>query len=321
MSSNSSPRIHVPPTGALGALGCAMLLAACAGEPRFYDESWVGTVTSSGDSTTVVNKSGSVWGGTAVLVEEATIGVDTGPDEYMLGDIAAVHADDARIYVVDPRVPAVRTYDHAGTFTGDIGARGEGPGEYTEPVLVAVATDGTTFVYDNGGRRVLRYARDGTALQTLRAPAPPFGCCGWPMLVAPDGHLWIPLVEPAYMREAGSTRFGTGVQGSDGPDGSVVWAPDLDSRTSTLSAGAGNIPFGPDVVWGIASAGSIVAGVSDRDRFEIYAADGSRLVVAPTDTVTFAAASAVVVLVATLAFFLPAHRAAAVDPVTALRRD
>ena len=51
--------------------------------------------------TTVVNESGSVWGGTARLVEEMSIGVDIGADEYMFGHVYSVAAHDDRIYVLD----------------------------------------------------------------------------------------------------------------------------------------------------------------------------------------------------------------------------
>jgi hypothetical protein len=65
------------------------ILAACSpgsdGTPT--DDTWVGTITTEGNVTTVVNEAGSVWGGTATLVEEASIGVDAGADEYLLGSV------------------------------------------------------------------------------------------------------------------------------------------------------------------------------------------------------------------------------------------
>jgi hypothetical protein len=59
-----------------------LVAAACApGTPvADSDGTWVGAITTEGDVTTVINESGSVWGGSALLVEEASIGVDAGED-------------------------------------------------------------------------------------------------------------------------------------------------------------------------------------------------------------------------------------------------
>ncbi len=42
------------------------------------DTTWVGTITTEGNVTPVVNESGSMWGGTATLVEQASIGAEAG---------------------------------------------------------------------------------------------------------------------------------------------------------------------------------------------------------------------------------------------------
>lgn len=65
------------------------------------DGAWDGTVTTEDNVTTVVNQTGSVWGGTAQLIEEASIGVDAGDEPYLLGDVNGVVAHDGRIYVLD----------------------------------------------------------------------------------------------------------------------------------------------------------------------------------------------------------------------------
>ncbi|MCH7824022.1 MAG: hypothetical protein IH849_04410 [Acidobacteria bacterium] len=67
-------------------------LTACATQEEAVDPegTWVGTITTEGDVTTVVTESGSVWGGTATLVEEASIGVEAGADEYMFGSVAGI---------------------------------------------------------------------------------------------------------------------------------------------------------------------------------------------------------------------------------------
>ena len=74
-----------------------------------------------------------MWGGTATLVEEASIGVAAGADEYLFGRISSIYATDDRIYVVDSQVPAVRIYDHDGTFIRTVGRSGQGAPTSTRP--------------------------------------------------------------------------------------------------------------------------------------------------------------------------------------------
>ena len=93
----------------------AVIGVACGqGSPPEDDGSWVGTITTEGTVTTVVNESGSVWGGPARLIEEASIGVDVGAAEYMFGDVSGIAASDEYIYVGDGSIPVVRAYDYAG---------------------------------------------------------------------------------------------------------------------------------------------------------------------------------------------------------------
>ena len=120
---------------AIAAVLPVVALSACStpGPAGPSGESWVGTITTEGNVTTVVNESGSVWGGTATLVEEASIGVEAGAEEYMFGLINSVYATDDRIYVADVQVPAVRVYDHDGNFIRNLGRSGQGPDEYQYP--------------------------------------------------------------------------------------------------------------------------------------------------------------------------------------------
>ena len=74
-----------------------------------------------------------MWGGNATLEEEASIGVEAGDEAYMLGEVTGVAVYHDRIYVADQQVPAVRVYDGAGRFQGNVGGEGAGPGEYRRP--------------------------------------------------------------------------------------------------------------------------------------------------------------------------------------------
>lgn len=146
----------------------ALFLTACAPADEAADGAgnWVGTITTEDALTTVVNESGSVWGGPARVVEEVSIGVDSGPDELMFGSVDWVYAHGGTIYVVDSRVPAVRMFDMDGGFVGNLGAPGQGPGEYMRPWRLVAADDGKIFVSENRTQRINVYGADGTPVDT-----------------------------------------------------------------------------------------------------------------------------------------------------------
>ena len=103
-----------------GSLLAALLLAAgmsacsSANVAPGPEGPWVGTVTEADGVTTVVNESGSVWGGVATVVEEASAGGDGGSPDEVFGDVASVYEAGGTIYVVDAQAPAVRMFDHDG---------------------------------------------------------------------------------------------------------------------------------------------------------------------------------------------------------------
>jgi hypothetical protein len=81
----------------------SLALVACSGESGnpLADE-WRATVDTIGDTITVRTLSGSVWGDTATLVPEVTIGTLDGADEYLIGDPVAIAVGaDGVIYMLD----------------------------------------------------------------------------------------------------------------------------------------------------------------------------------------------------------------------------
>jgi hypothetical protein len=240
--------------------------AACGGQEDagISDGTWVGTITEEGNVTTVVNESGSVWGGTATLVEEASIGVDAGPDEYMFGSISSLFADDERIYVVDGQVPVVRAYGLDGSFIADIGRQGEGPGEYGSPWLLTVHPSGRLFIYDSPNRRINVYTRAGEPLDTW--PLNISRCCAWPIFALGPDELWVHIrqriEDPNDPRDV---RFGIQSLGPEGLQGAVTWIPDLEleqGRSPPLVQFEGR-PYAPAVVWNAAPDGAVLYGVPD----------------------------------------------------------
>ncbi len=259
----------------------ALLAIACGpGEDGTEsDGTWVGTITTEGNVTTVINESGSVWGGTATLVEEASIGVESGPEEYMLADISFLYADDERTYLVQPGIPAVRLYDHAGAYVGDLGRPGQGPGEHAVPVMAAGSADGHSFVYDNALNRTNVYDARGEPVDTWSFQNA--ACCAWPLAVSPGGKLRALIQEWHEKDNANELRYGVQTFGVAGPEGSVLWEPSMAYEKLTIKVGDREwemVPFSAEPRRAAMSQG-IVTGVSNEYRFEVHGFDGNVIVV------------------------------------------
>jgi hypothetical protein len=262
---------------ALLATGFLLLAAGCS--PGAVDEgaggSWAGTITTEGDVTTVINESGSVWGGTATLVEEASIGVDIGEDAYMFGYVGRTWATEERIYVTDAEAPAVRVYDLDGNHLLDIGREGQGPGEFQRPGDLLVSPSGLLYVRDSGpGGPINVYTEEGEHVETLRAD--PMLSSGWPMVFTHDGELFTPVRgNPEQWPEV--RVQGMGIPGRDGVVGEPLTVPTLDFESVSVRVNeraALSVPFAPRHTWAMSPSGAFVVGISDDYRFEIHEPGG-----------------------------------------------
>ncbi len=262
----------LPPVSAPAFVFCTAVVAlasvACSAQGGLTDSdgTWVGTITTEGNVTTVVNESGSVWGGTARLVEEASIGVDAGTDEYMFGSVAGVWASEDEIFVVDTQVPAVRVYGFDGAFRRTIGGAGQGPGEYTDPSAIIGTPAGRIYLLDDHNNRAHVYTRDGGYIETWPARGVPY----WPIAVDDDGTLWLPTTvqegpDPDDFRRAIQAH------GPEGPFGPRFMLADIGFRPLVLSINGRDrevVPFAPRHHWAPAGPATFVVGAGDRYRFE-----------------------------------------------------
>lgn len=249
------------------------------------DDTWAGTITTEGNVTTVVNESGSVWGGTATLVEELSIGVEAGADAYMLGRPAGLFATEDEVYVVDQQVPIVRVYDWRGAHLRDIGREGQGPGEYMRPGAVIVGHDGRVYVSEWGtGGRINVYSASGEALDTWTWSRGPVETYGSDVLLRHDGSVllranWYP---PGERLDRGALRTGWQEVGPDGPIGEPIEQPDLEAQRleialverGTARPRTLQVPNSPTLVSAYSPAGAYIFGDSGDYTFEIRHADG-----------------------------------------------
>jgi hypothetical protein len=260
-------------------LAIALLGSACSTNTPAGggDGAWVGTITTEGNLTTVVNEAGSVWGGPATLVEEASIGVESGPDEYMFGNVPSVWATEDRILVLDTQIPTVRVYDLDGNHLFDVGRRGEGPGEFTQPAGVAVTRGGDILVIESS-TQIEVFAADGTPKDTWNTGSMYQVGTLEMLILGTDDAAWV----PAFDMENG--RLGRARIGADGTAGEPMFPTEPERQFPCLTYTRSEreyrycaIPFQPFSLSTLTPEGAWLLGTNDTYSFEIRRTDGSTL--------------------------------------------
>jgi formylglycine-generating enzyme required for sulfatase activity len=94
------------------------------------------------------------------------------PDSALTAVPWGVAADPVRglVHVADWTGARVVTYDAAGVYLRTLGRAGSGPGEFRNPVALALEADGTLVVWDAGRSVLSRWSPDGESLGEERAP-------------------------------------------------------------------------------------------------------------------------------------------------------
>ena len=274
------------------ALVALFLISSCAqqGVVEPAEGTWVVTITTEGAVTTVVNESGSVWGGTATLVEEASIGVEFGDDPYMLGRVSSVAASSDHIYVIDGQVPALRVYDWNGNFLHDLGHEGEGPGEFRYPTGVGVDGAGRVWLHDQISTRIVVFAPSGEVAATLNLGGMRISGEIQSIVVTADGHGYVfDIVRPGESSAAQSAaRLIMRPFGIDGTAGEPIEIPRADNPAGLEAHRADglirftNVPFHAGSVTALAPTRAVLAGFADTYRFDIRRPADARTVVERT---------------------------------------
>ncbi|MFC1559109.1 6-bladed beta-propeller [Gemmatimonadota bacterium] len=261
-----------------------LVLAGCASGAGDLEGDWVGERSGEGAVVTVRTLSGSVWGGVAHLVEEASIGTLDGADEYLLGRVQDIDSDGERIYILDDAVNAIRVYDMQGTHITTFGREGSGPGEFQEPRSAAVnPADGNLYVRDGQMSRIGIFTPDGDPIDHWQLFS------GWQMsrelIFADDGKLYTPALMNVGV-PVEEWRFGMISWGLEGALGDTFAQPVYDWNPRKLVAhqeGGGtstnNVPFFPRIYWNMSRERAIVSGLATEYRFEVRHPDGRMVVI------------------------------------------
>lgn len=134
------------------ALWVGAISAACFGTLEAQDTLWV-----SADNAPV-------WGSDVELVEELRIGRLDGEEFETFGGIGGVVVVGDVIHVTDWQIPAIRRFSLDGSYLGDLGGRGEGPGELLRVNGIAVLGGERVVVQDVRRGRAIVFGSDGEHL-------------------------------------------------------------------------------------------------------------------------------------------------------------
>lgn len=261
------------------------LAAACSsGDVEGEAEAWTAVRDTVGDTVVVRTVRGSVWGDTADLVPEVSIGMLDGPEEYLLGSIVSLALGaDGTIYAVDQQVPALRVYDADGTYRTTFGLPGDGPGEYERPDGgLNVLSDGRILLRDPANARIQVYAPDGEPLDEWRIRGG-FNTSNR-MIVDPQDRAYtlILLDTEADVRD---WRSGLVQILPDGTPADTLTKPDSGFEESRIearftdddggtSASITNVPFTPAEYADLTPRGYFFHGISTEYAFTLLKPDG-----------------------------------------------
>ena len=245
---------------------------------------WVAAVDTLGDTIVVRTVSGSVWGDTAALVPEVSIGMFDGPEEYIFGDVVSLAmGPDGTIYVMDRQVPALRVYDPDGAYRATFGREGEGPGEYKRPDGgLNVLSDGRVVLRDPSNARIQVYSPDGEALDTWRIRGN-FNTSRRMVVDREDRAHALILLDP----EASVMDWKTGLVqvNPDGTPGDTLEIPDTPWEEPTIEASfeteggdtnmsVNSVPFGPTENAVLSARGYFIHGISTQYALTLLRTDG-----------------------------------------------
>jgi len=170
------------------------------------------------------------------------------------------------IYILDQDTPRLLAFRFDGSFVGQIGRRGEGPGEYAAPNAITVEPNGDLLVVDPGTGSLRRWSRSGSYLGSEPLSPPYWG----PGFAALDDGL-------VYTTASGE-KTGTMVEALVllGPGG-VDTLSTVESYWKPLEMPCGRMPvpevFSLSSVWGT-GAGRVAWAAVPRYELTVWASGG-----------------------------------------------
>jgi hypothetical protein len=264
------------------ATALALALGACGRSDSPGAAEWRAVYDTIGDTIVVRTVSGSVWGDTAELVPDLTIGTFEGADEYMFGRVRSLTAaPDGSIYAYDSHAQELRKYAPDGTYVATFGREGGGPGEYRQPDGgLAVLPDGRVLLRDPGNSRISVFSSEGKYLDGWRIRG---GFNASRRLYTDSAGNTLTMILIDAEADVVDWTYGLVRYGADGTPGDTLPAPAFDFEPAKLVArrivdgerqgtSVNRVPFSPWESWSYNPLGYFVGGVATRYALNLYVA-------------------------------------------------
>jgi hypothetical protein len=180
------------------ALGLAAVMGACGGGESGAEEPSPGSGLDAPDRMLALEP-----------VETYRVGGFDAPEWATFGEVSALRFDAAgRLYVLDGQAGQVTVVNPDGTLAGTVGEPGEGPGELSSPLGLAVLPDGRVAVFDTSKRGFVVYGPDGAHMETHPVDLQTLGFPGREVRAHPDGGIVAGIGGRIMMRGSGGVTSG-----------------------------------------------------------------------------------------------------------------
>lgn len=244
----------------------AVVLLACAGDDSATYGPPTFTVVESADTTFIDWESGAEWPRAPRLRENLRIGEFEGEDHEILGLVSEmIVLSDRSILVFDSQVPILRRYAEDGSYVGQIGREGEGPGEYRGRVRgLGQLPDGRIVLQDMRNHRINVYSAEGESLDSWPASGLHTSQA---LTIRTDGHLFVKALAVAFI---------PGVRiPPPWPVGLMHLSPNGEVIDTVPPPTLSDDSEAPPRTWGLHPSGHLVLALGEDYRFEIRRLDGS----------------------------------------------